>query len=71
MTMHNPQHIFPVPVEAALGGGLILTPFWVGLLADLNLILSFVAVTFGVIIGAHSIYRIVKRYWAPAQPLVT
>lgn len=55
--MHTELHAH---TEACLGCALMTAPVWHMILADLNAILTFVALLTGAVIGVHGVYRIVR-----------
>lgn len=47
-------------VEATVGAGLFLTPWWAQFLLDVGAVASVVAQVTGAIIGVYGVYRLVK-----------
>lgn len=54
--------------ETVVGVGLLFTPFWAQLLADVGLVASVVAQVAGAILGVYGVYRLLKDWAATTKP---
>ena len=54
------QQTIKTAVQAASSIGLILTPWWAQLLADISFLASVIATTSGAVIGMVTVWRILK-----------